>query len=111
MMHEFKAGDRVRVVKKFTSNPYSSWVPEMDEAIGHEYVLSSVDKTTVYFKELILHDTSRTYWSFPMECIELVDPKYIDGVEVSFEEFIKRTAAPIKMTPKEIYENFGVIVQ
>lgn len=71
-MVEFKAGDRVRVVKKVQQQNgwLNSWVSSMDDSIGNEYVIARIDEYGVFFT--VGYDDSIQGLGFPTNSLELV---------------------------------------
>lgn len=71
-MVEFKAGDRVRVVKKVKQQNgwRNSWVFDMDNSIGNEYVIDRIDEYGVYLA--VGYEDSIHYLGFPTNSLELV---------------------------------------
>jgi hypothetical protein len=71
-MVEFKAGDRVRVVKKVKQQNgwRNSWVFDMDNSIGNEYVIDSIDEHGVYLA--VGYGDSIRGLGFPTNSLELV---------------------------------------
>jgi hypothetical protein len=71
-MVEFKAGDRVRVVKKVQQQNgwRNSWVSSMDDSIGNEYVIARIDEHGVFFS--VGYEDSIQGLGFPTNSLELV---------------------------------------
>jgi hypothetical protein len=97
-MLKVEVGDRVKVVRRVDRQDGWSdrgyiWIDSMDKFIGNEYIVEMVVPSGIKFGD----GTSAV---FPTDAIELIEQKYIDGVNVSIEEFDRRTAEPVKV--KEI---------
>jgi hypothetical protein len=71
-MVEFKAGDRVRVVKKVKQQNgwRNGWVSSMDDSIGNEYVINRIDEHGVFFT--VGYENSIHGLGFPTNSLELV---------------------------------------
>ena len=71
-MVEFKVGDRVRVVKKVRQQNgwRNSWVFDMDNSIGNEYVIARIDEHGVFFS--VGYEDSIQGLGFPTNSLELV---------------------------------------
>lgn len=105
-MNKFKVGNRVKVVKMHPGNDHCSWVDPMNKFIGEAVTVKEVPFENV----VILKEDSMNYWYFPVESLELIQGKFIDGIEVSESEFNFRTGAPVYLTIEEISEKLGYSV-
>ena len=79
MKHNFKVGDKVRVVKRveWQNGWDNAWVDAMDNTIGHEFEIKEISHTGVYFQrhsgsDPVKNDMGYTY-GFPSDSLELVE--------------------------------------
>ncbi len=112
-MDKFKAGDKVRVARKITDCFGASWVPEMDADIGKVYTIRTIKdfcSSGIHNVTFTDYTPSRSGWTFPLASLEHLNG-YIDGVEVSHDEFVRRTTKPRKMSLEEISMALGYPVE